>query len=752
MNLNNYDWTKLAAQVIDDNEVERAFMDQAYGFIANKAGPLMQDPHRLGFEVVHKNDANTRMVGIFAFRIDDQLLYAPVFFLNGEIKGTDLLYQADQKKFRPLNEEWVTHLLESKRSDLGRGIARKETMKVVKDLNLDEIAYPPSGHSKGASEQAGSGSLLRRFLIEDGKAEALEKLATWMGESVKFAEAMVTNFDEADYMPAEMIEMAKEAAQAQRARASLMLYLGGLPTSLPSTLTKQAKSKEDVAKDYFSKGYALWDDRAPTKLNPVYEDRSRELVEVRDAGTHEVLMSDGSFRTCFTASASRERWGGCHYNEDHTEHDIYSPATLDVNDTAAIVLVAKDGAKETACSKNHVYGTRGKTMAELINDGELATSMSKGNAYRVFDAEAGTLTGPIYCTGKKTRKGITTYTIVDGTYDGSREFEIRHNPDVIKTDIRSNFLGEFAYFIPVGTARFKASSDSCCSPASHDYYYFTCKTFDSPKPGHKDSLNNWLTESGIKSAAVLYDGGTDMYSFRAEDVVQSHYMPRLQLAVKMAKDLRIHADTVETILDTAQAQGSYGFMFGDPEFGTKQASMMRVVDGANFRQSMDPTFNTLLEHPQQFELETDAEYPEPEPQRVGDAYDPGMGLGPQEDSVPREMMSSSSPEELAQYAAQKQLPNIFEHGVVGTLVQTYDSVAMVDKYLPELEEALDRLGRLLFLLYWKPRDFEDAYGSDDMNNLENQILSNFKSFGELVLELLKKTQARRVGNVSFGSN
>ena len=40
------DWKKHAAQVHSDQDVEKAFLDQAYMFIQNKATPLMQDPYR----------------------------------------------------------------------------------------------------------------------------------------------------------------------------------------------------------------------------------------------------------------------------------------------------------------------------------------------------------------------------------------------------------------------------------------------------------------------------------------------------------------------------------------------------------------------------------------------------------------------------------------------------------------------------------------------------------------------------------
>ncbi len=68
MNIND-DWKKLAATTFADQDVEKAFLDQAYVFIQNKATPLMRAPYKLGFEIVFKNDSNTKMVGIFVFRI-----------------------------------------------------------------------------------------------------------------------------------------------------------------------------------------------------------------------------------------------------------------------------------------------------------------------------------------------------------------------------------------------------------------------------------------------------------------------------------------------------------------------------------------------------------------------------------------------------------------------------------------------------------------------------------------------------------
>jgi hypothetical protein len=79
----NNNWReKVAAMTeIDDIDIEKTFSDIASGFVANKVGDLMKDQHRIGFEIVKKNEDNTRMIGVFAFKVDRELLFAPVFFL-----------------------------------------------------------------------------------------------------------------------------------------------------------------------------------------------------------------------------------------------------------------------------------------------------------------------------------------------------------------------------------------------------------------------------------------------------------------------------------------------------------------------------------------------------------------------------------------------------------------------------------------------------------------------------------------------
>ena len=74
------DWKKQASvTAVNDLDIEKAFADQASGFVENKLEPLMQQPYNVGFEIVRKNEDNTRIVGIFAFKIEDNLVFADYF-------------------------------------------------------------------------------------------------------------------------------------------------------------------------------------------------------------------------------------------------------------------------------------------------------------------------------------------------------------------------------------------------------------------------------------------------------------------------------------------------------------------------------------------------------------------------------------------------------------------------------------------------------------------------------------------------
>jgi hypothetical protein len=94
--------------------------------------------------------------------------------------------------------------------------------------------------------------------------------------------------------------------------------------------------------------------------------------------------------------------------------------------------------------------------------------------------------------------------------------------------------------------------------------------------------------------------------------------------------------------------------------------------------------------------------------------------------------------QLAEQAAALGQKKVFDHAAIGGLSKVYDTSAVVDSYLPEFSKTLDRLGRILFLYYWKHDDFVERYGTDDVVEMEDLLRSTFKSLGKLTLDLKQK--------------
>ena len=64
-----------------ETEFEQAFSSLAYAYLKDKAPRLLD--FLVGFQLVDRNEDNTKAMGVFGFSVGDQWLYAPVFFLNG---------------------------------------------------------------------------------------------------------------------------------------------------------------------------------------------------------------------------------------------------------------------------------------------------------------------------------------------------------------------------------------------------------------------------------------------------------------------------------------------------------------------------------------------------------------------------------------------------------------------------------------------------------------------------------------------
>lgn len=125
----------------NDVSFEQAFSNLAHSALRQNAPGLMD--YEVGFQLVDKNEDSTKAVGLFAFKVGGQWLYAPIFFLNGRLKGTELLYLKNQDMFVPLSEKWLNYLLNRKPDVLGDGVTRNSSELGVMHPDLRALQSSP---------------------------------------------------------------------------------------------------------------------------------------------------------------------------------------------------------------------------------------------------------------------------------------------------------------------------------------------------------------------------------------------------------------------------------------------------------------------------------------------------------------------------------------------------------------------------------------------------------------------------------
>jgi hypothetical protein len=137
-------YIKLASDAMGnatDVEFETALAQLAMLYLKDKAPRLFD--YLVGFRTLDKSDDNTKAASIFGFKIGSEWVYVPVFFLNGELKGHEIMYLYNKDQFRPLKENWINTLIRKKPVTIG-----SPDLKNIGDIgtrypDMRQITEPP---------------------------------------------------------------------------------------------------------------------------------------------------------------------------------------------------------------------------------------------------------------------------------------------------------------------------------------------------------------------------------------------------------------------------------------------------------------------------------------------------------------------------------------------------------------------------------------------------------------------------------
>lgn len=725
----DYNWKQAASQEgVDYDAVRKSFMDQAYGFVANKAKVLFQDPFRLGFEIVHRNEKATKMVGIFAFRCNNALLYAPVFFVNGEIKAADMLYRGDVKRFVPLTDEWCAFLVRGANQEAG--VMEDKSRQRQADAYFDRLAYPQ--RVKYASEE--ENAVLRELLIHSAGDEpmrklipdaicqvgpdSLEKLAELIEGSDYAKRFLVENYTEAELTNVD--EWQKQAAAA----IIPVTEEGNIVVVNAPGLCKTAAERDEV----MTRGYAITDNRPnESKSAIVTEIESGEIQALQPGnGCCLLMLQDGSMVPA--AAFSRD------YNLLDT---TATPRPASPGETPGVIGVYMPDTKEFKLIHGSVFG---EYPAEAPCELDLLTAdkLAAGKVYLRLSADLRSCSEPFLVKGS-TKDGECDLIKYQSPYSAMNT--MMYAPD--RKTRGMEFVSDDTKFIEV-----KAELE-------HDGERLTSIDMTWTKvPMDSAGIDRWMrTAGGLTDSADVTvkknpHGLFNITASYADGTLKTASdLGMLAAHLKLANDFELTTDIAGNLLDkTIDDTVTRCRVFSS---NGKNAFMTRMNAPAPWIEGYDPELGVKLDAPQRQIVTTHTPQRAAQVQRYGDHWNRPNATprGSEEDGLPNDALMTKSPEELAQLATQYQLPHIFDHGMLGQMAKsTFNTIAQMQQYIPDLETGVDRYFRILFLLRYRPADFEEAYGRDELMEMESELSELASVAGANLLRLLKRLDLNKVTN------
>lgn len=739
----NQQWKQAAAEeAVDYAAVAKMFHDQAYGFVANKAKTLFQEPFRLGFEIVHRNEKATRMYGVFAFRVNGNLVYIPVFFLHGEIKPTDMMYRTEKKMFTFLDDAWCKRIVNGAQEESGVEVPRGGHRQ--RDANFHRLAYPEitkyasyTPEDKAYLEKAAATDkqrgeftqekaaaawnemlthaaevypkepkLLPRFLKSNG-APALEKLAGWIDES-----PLVERFIAENYTMDELLQ----EPDIEKAASSPEEFVG-VAIIRDITQVKNASARALVA----DRGYYIHDNRPKETTNVIIEHIDDSSVfQVTGNGRYDFITStDGGNARGQAMTEDRDwiRWDAelgdyrlkCRSDRNSSKPDlVYLPETKELLDVGADIFGSECGCEDDL----------GIPFGEIETDKHYVMfDPNTGNASQVFKAANIVTQGHAKLIFPELSHGETLQPLT-------------YSKNVEKCCVKSLLVNDDMRLLEVVT---KPGKHGGWEPKRDTIFV----------KGSELDQRLRTADDMVKSASdinVVLERGTGFLSVREKNAHTWSVSPpksELRVIIDLCKDFDLRAEDAEALVKRASDRGEASGRV----FHTKTAGVTRLDSEPDWYEGYDSDLGVITDTPQKRVLSTST--PEVPMQNVhfGDHYarikNENSIQG--ELNLPADAVMNLPPEELARMAQAQGVSEIFDHSATIQMAEGRFAVAdQIRDYIPDMEKGVDRYCRTLFLLRYRPEEVESEYGRDALQDMENDYQELVRSAGECLLRTIQR--------------
>ena len=492
-----------------------------------------------------------------------------------------------------------------------------------------------------------------------------------------------------------------------------------------------AKEKEKV----ISKGYTIKDLRGEDEKSDLYlGDFKKEFSQVTESGYYQILNKNSQLVKALVFAHIKPVNGPKTHNSEGFDPQL--------------VVDPQTGAHKW--SKQPVYFRSGASITEKVDEdtqktildktGDKVKSAEVGKSYLIIDSKLGVY-GPFSVKNKLTDKGKVSLVVRQEyvsypshwllqdagspSYHGCGSSDSYDSTTTVKLVDRESGPVEYARNI------IYVAKDAKVIELKDAY------DFENSEKGK--TLEDLITpgeDSALYSAISANDGAMVVIEKSASfDVNVSLY--------NVSKSFRERSNVVLDLMTRANLSEDAAEKFASEVFDKK---VRKAIGWTLPRENAKLAYPDVMD-PQGYmgamrdgtpEQAEQVERQEMVPASVGPRPATELGVGdwktPSQDDI-----------KFLERASDSNSRQVFDPAMIGVMVRTSRSQAIVADYIPELVDNLDRMCRLLLLFYWHNSEFADEYGIDEMADFEDLILSTIKSTSKVVLFLKQKAVESSTG-------
>lgn len=718
--------SKLKKQAADD-QIEGAFFQLAYQKLQDTLKNLI--PYLVGFEIVKKNEDNTKALGVFGFRSKNgQVLFVPAFFINGKVKNLDLLYSKNNEQFYPLNEDFAEMFIKDEL--LGLGDDSKET-------RTDILRDATQGDYRQMSVPPRTGRYAIASVIDYVKeSDNLTKKAfsSLIEKNAEFCESLLRFYPLEKVAEAIALEDGKEYRKSDRAAKKIELVK-------MENKEKVKKLNDSQKSTLMTQGYVIVDDRdSGEKSTFGAVDYLKKFINPVDSGFYSYVTKLGGLRyglvlvrpkqlqqdfaTDDVLVIDLDSKDGTTYIKDHKQ--VFVKDQIKVQDYSAVHKMMVDTA-EGKPGYSNVY--------VLINENLKSTQPFRINAnfkdasgIRRIAVEPHSIWADSCFDekgGKKDRPGSIHDLPRGNFYDHPKKVKEVHLVMTKRQGDRLDYQDNTIY-VPAGFKLLKITP-ACCFPGWRETGFSGNENDNDAKaheqkikgePGSPGKLHAMLEDKNIFPMSVHTNGSEYFVDING---AKKKYDDPIKAKIAMVMDIGLDEKEAAGLIDSLLPGIS------------KKGHLKRAYTGDTYPQPFEEHpyvnefgQNTYVGIGQENTLPTMDSY-------TGNPTKQDLGTMPEINGIDPKYISQ------AIQMAQNGQKEIFDTQMIGALAKYVSVGDKISEYLPSIVEATDRLGRILFLLHWETDKFKDMYGRGDLPELVELVTNVFKNIGDLVIFLKRKS-------------